>query len=294
MPLARQRRPARAAIARARGRRGSPATARRRRRTCARAGSRRRPASTTRSGGGAAPPSGQAHGQPRIVGPHGARADQHGVVRGAQLVRGLARAAGPVIQTGPPRRRAAGRRRCSRPASPPPSASPAAAARAPRPRRRGSPRGTRASRQPTSTRTPARRSRAMPLAVDDRVGIAAADDDARRPRRQHAAVHGPVRPTWQHGSSVTYSVAPRAARRAARAQRVHLGVRLAGAAVETFARRCVRRARPPRRRPGSAASCPGPVPASASARRMKRSSAARRLNACSPHVPACRASRPGS
>ena len=47
------------------------------------------------------------------------------------------------------------------------------------------------------------------------------------------SVHGPVLPVWTHGSSVQYSVAPRASRPRL-FERVHLGVRFAGALVRAL------------------------------------------------------------
>ena len=192
-------------------------------RRAAGAAPRRRPGSRTVSRG--------------IVGPHRPRADQHGVVRGAQLVRGPPRRR-PRDPDAAARRRAARRRRCSRPASPPPSASPAAAARAPRSRRRGSPRGTRVSRQPTSTRTPARRSRAMPLPSTSGFG-----SPQPTTTRAEPAPPAPPRCTARCGRRGSTAPASRTASRRApprpaaqRVQRVHLGVRLAGAPVETLAR----------------------------------------------------------
>ncbi len=72
-----------------------------------------------------------------------------------------------------------------------------------------------ASRQPTSTRMPARRSSAMPL--PSTTGFGSPQPMTTRAGRaaRIAPVHGPVRPTWQHGSSVTYSVVPRAGPRSA-------------------------------------------------------------------------------
>ena len=246
----------------------------------------------------AAPPPGQPHRQPRIVGAHRPRPDQHRVVRGAQLVRGP-----PRLRPGQERRRAPAarrcRRRCSRPASPPPSASPAAAARAPRSRRRGSPRGSRVSRQPTSTRTPARRSRAMPPPSTIGFGSPQPTTTRASPAASTTSVHGPVRPDV--ATRLQRHVQRRAARRPPRTalQRVDLARAARRRAGGIPRRRCVRRARPPRRRPGSAARWPRPRSASASARRMKRSSAA--LNGtCARAFTALRAvtsgasSRPGS
>ena len=68
----------------------------------------------------------------------------------------------------------------------------------------------------------------------------------RRPRS--ASAHGPVRPVWLHGSRVTTAVVPRAAAPAC-GQRVGLGVRRAGAAVEALGDRRRRRRRAARSRP---------------------------------------------
>ena len=75
----------------------------------------------------------------------------------------------------------------------------------------------------------------MPRAVDERIRILDRDHGARecRPSATRGA-HGPVRPMWQHGSSVQYSVAPRARSPASR-QREDLGVRPAGELVRAAA-----------------------------------------------------------
>ncbi len=53
------------------------------------------------------------------------------------------------------------------------------------------------------------------------------------PAARMRSVHGPVRPTWQHGSSVTYIVAPRL-RGPAAASATDLGMGLAGPLVEAL------------------------------------------------------------
>ena len=205
-------------------------------------------------GGAAAPSARQPHRQLRIVGAHRPRADQHRVVRGAQLVRRRARLrAGDPDRRRAARRRAVGdeavqrRRRLQRHQRPPLA----------HPDREGADRA-RGTRPPGSRRRRGcRRAAAARRRARRRAGW---DRGSRRPRARRraassASVHGPVRPVWSHGSSVTYSVAPRArGPPSARAAR-HLGVRLAGAAVEPLGQRSARRARPPRRPPGSAASC---------------------------------------
>ena len=136
--------------------------------------------------------------------------------------------------------------------------------------------GVEPPRRPAS---PRRRRRSTPAARSTR--------DAARPRpggrvergdhhagdagiENAAAVHGPVRPVWQHGSSVTYIVAPRGPR-AGRLERDHLGVRPAGALVEALADdRPRRRRRRPRRRRDSASSRPAARAAWNSARRIMR------------------------
>ena len=64
-------------------------------------------------------------------------------------------------------------------------------------------------------------------------GSAIAATTRRTPDRSTASVQGGVFPQWQHGSSVTTSVPPRAAHRPA--QRVHLGVRPAEPLVPALA-----------------------------------------------------------
>src|SRR5581483_5676629 len=66
------------------------------------------------------------------------------------------------------------------------------------------------SHAPTSTATPARRSRAAPPPRTCGLGSRTPITTRSTPARTSASAHGPVRPTWLHGSSVTYTVAPRA------------------------------------------------------------------------------------
>ncbi len=56
----------------------------------------------------------------------------------------------------------------------------------------------------------------------------------RTPASMIRLVHGPVRPVCAHGSSVQYSVAA-ARQRPGLVERVHLGVRFAGALVRAVA-----------------------------------------------------------
>ena len=83
---------------------------------------------------------------------------------------------------------------------------------------------------PTSTATPAARSTSTPRPATRGNGSSVATTTRVTPASRMRCVHGPVRPTWQHGSSVTYIVAAGGAA-GGLGQRVHLGVRPAGALV---------------------------------------------------------------
>ena len=63
---------------------------------------------------------------------------------------------------------------------------------------------------PASHRIPARRNTARPRPLCRGLGSRAATTTRRIPAAMMAAVQGGVRPSVQHGSSVTYNVAPRA------------------------------------------------------------------------------------
>ena len=85
------------------------------------------------------------------------------------------------------------------------------------------------ARSPDSTSTPAARSVSAPPAAAG-LGSAWANTTRRTPAATSACAHGPVRPVWLQGSSVTTAVVPRGPA-PARAERVGLGVRRARPAV---------------------------------------------------------------
>jgi len=62
------------------------------------------------------------------------------------------------------------------------------------------------SNTPLVTAMPAARSRSSPLPLTAGLGSVVAATTRTTPLRSSAFVHGPVRPVWQHGSSVTYAV----------------------------------------------------------------------------------------
>ena len=244
--------------------RDRPMRRRRRSRSQARCAPRgaaaRRPASTTRSGCWPAVRPAQPHGQPRIVGAHRPGAHQHRVVRGAQLVRGAARGgsgdpdrapggARPPVGAMKPSSVAADLQRDQRPPLAHPDGD-----------RRGSAARHSSSRQPTSTRTPARRSRGDA----PRRRRAGSDRDS-RPRRARRRRGQDRRRAGPRAPGVAAGLERHVQRRAARprppscAQRVDLGVGLAGAQVKALGQRSARRAPSPRRPPGSGGSCPAPL-----------------------------------
>ncbi len=65
-------------------------------------------------------------------------------------------------------------------------------------------------RSPTSTSIPLARSSSKPLPLTRGLGSGIAATTLLMPDAITRRVHGPVRPVWQHGSSVTNIVAPRA------------------------------------------------------------------------------------
>ena len=130
--------------------------------------------------------------------------------------------------------------------------------------------------------------RALPRHL--RVGILERDDDPGDARLdQRVDARAAVRPWCEHGSSVTYTVAPRARSPAAR-ERLHLGVRRrpggwVAPSPTTSPSRTTTRSRPTGWRRGPRR----PVPAGASARRM--SSASATTWSSSPSVPRWAVSR---
>ena len=120
---------------------------------------------------------------------------------------------------------------------------------------------------PVSTSTPAaRRVSAPPTATG--FGSGCATTTRRTPAPTRAWEHGPVRPVWLQGSSVTTAVAP-AGRATDPGERVDLGVRRTGSAVVALGERRARRRRAGRSRlAGSARVVRRRVAASARARRI--------------------------
>lgn len=65
---------------------------------------------------------------------------------------------------------------------------------------------------PTSTRMPAERSLSTPRPETAGLGSVRAATTRRTPARTSASAQGGVRPSWEQGSSVTYTTAPAARR----------------------------------------------------------------------------------
>ncbi len=151
---------------------------------------------TTRSG---SRPAACAYGEGRIVGPHRAGADQHGVALGPQAV-----GVGPGQRAGDPLAGAVGRRRAPVEGGrqlehdPGPARSSGASGRGP------AGRATSSAHTPTETSTPASRSRSMPAPRTRGSGSSMPTTTRRTPAAIRASAHGGVRPWWQHGSRVTY------------------------------------------------------------------------------------------
>ena len=72
------------------------------------------------------------------------------------------------------------------------------------------------SNTPTDTSIPAARRRAMPAPATRGFGSTLQHTTRATPAASNASAQGGVRPVWLHGSSVTYTVAPRACGPAAR------------------------------------------------------------------------------
>ena len=195
---------------------------------------RSRPSSTTRT---ARAPAGarQAHRQPRIVGPHRARADQHGVVRGAQLVRRAARR-GPGD---PDRPRRAARRAPSamKPSSVAAAFSVTSGRRSRDPDREGADGRAALGLQAADVDAHAGAAQARDAAARRRAG---SDRGSRRRRAPGRAARIASRARARCGRCGSRARGSRRASRRARAaarsarERVHLGVRLARAPVEAL------------------------------------------------------------
>ena len=128
---------------------------------------------------------------------------------------------------------------------------------------------------------PARRSSARPRPRTSGFGSATATTTRATPESRTSGAHGGVRPWWAHGSSVTYSVAPRARGPACRSATT--------SAWGPPARSCQpsptrgRRGRSRSRRPGWGSSRPARARRASSARRISaRRAAARKAHAQAP------------